>query len=75
VECCVTDMDNLCRSLEEVNKVSDINEGHDSDLVVQEQDRTVDFTTDELFGSRDQLLQWVRKVAFGLGFGCCHTEI
>ena len=61
-------MDSLCRSSEEVNKVSDINEGHDSDLVVQEQDRTADFTTDELFGSRDQLLQWVRKVAFGLGF-------
>jgi len=47
VECCVTDMNSLYRSSGEVNKVSDINEGHDSDLVVQEQDRTADFTTDE----------------------------
>jgi len=51
VESCVTDMDSLYRSSEEVNKVSDINEGHDSALMLQEQDRTADFTTDELFGS------------------------
>jgi len=44
-------MDSLYRSSEEVNKLSD------SCLVVREQDRTVDFTTDELFGSRDELLQ------------------
>jgi len=55
-------MDSLCIFSEEVNKLSD------SGLVVREQDRTTDFTIDELFRSRDGLLQWVRKVAFGLGF-------
>jgi len=41
-------MDSLCRYLEEVNKVSDINDGHESGLVVWEEDCSLDFTTDEV---------------------------
>jgi len=41
-------MDSFCRYSEEVNKVSNINEGHESGLVVREEDYTLDFTTNEV---------------------------
>jgi len=41
-------MDSLCRYSEEVNRVFDINDGHESSLVVREEDCILDFTTDEV---------------------------
>jgi len=45
---CVTYMNSLCTYLEEVNKVSDINDGHESGLLVREEDCILDFTTNEV---------------------------
>ena len=47
-KCYVIDMDNLYRYSEEVNKVFDINDGHESGLVVREEDCILDFTTDDI---------------------------
>jgi len=44
----VTDMDRVSRYSEEVNKVSDINQVHKSGLVVQEEECTIDFTTNDV---------------------------
>jgi len=40
-------MDSLCIYLPDVNKVSDINDEHETSLLVQEEDCILDFTTNE----------------------------
>jgi len=41
-------MNSLCRYSEEVNKVFDINDEHEISSLVQEEDCTLDFITDEV---------------------------
>jgi len=48
LKCYVIDMDSLCRYLEEVNKVSDINDEHETGSLVREEDCILDFTTNEV---------------------------
>ena len=45
---CYRDMDNLCIYSEEVNKMSDINDEHESGFLVREEDCILDFTTDKV---------------------------
>jgi len=47
-KCYVTDMDTLCRYSEEVDKVTNINNEHETSLLVREEDCILDFTTDEV---------------------------
>jgi len=41
-------MDSLCIYSEKVNKVSDINDKHESGSLVREEDCILDFTTDKV---------------------------
>jgi len=48
LECYVTDMDSLCIYSDKVNKVSDINDEHESGSFAREEDCILDFTTDKV---------------------------
>jgi len=48
LECYVIDIDSLCKYSEEVNKVSDINDEHESGSLVREEDCILNFTTDKV---------------------------
>ena len=48
LESYVTYMDSLCIYSEKVNKVSDINDKHESGSLVREEDCILDFTTDKV---------------------------